>query len=126
MDRTDPYCTLCGAHGHTAPHCPWQKRYATIDGGLPEEVAPETEPKLRSQSKLASLVESVVNTLVGLVIAMGATFVICWAYSIPMTLSQNFILTSWMTVISVLRGYVIRRLWNAEFWKSWGRRNESA
>lgn len=59
------------------------------------------------------MVEAVVNTAVGLVIAMLATAAICKAYGIPMSWENNFILTFWMTVISIIRSYVIRRLFNA-------------
>ena len=82
-------CTLCGAEGHTAPNCPWN-----------------------GQSKRSSFVEAVVNTLVGLVIAMLATAVICWAYDIPMLWENNFKITAWMTALSVARSYVIRRYFN--------------
>jgi len=71
------------------------------------------------QSKLASLAEAVVSTFVGLGIAMVATAVICWAYDIPMTWENNFIITAWMTVISIARSYLIRRVFNSEFWKRW-------
>ena len=65
-----------------------------------------------SQSKLHSLAEAVVNTLVGLAIAMLATAVICWAYDIPMLWENNFKITAWMTALSVARSYVIRRYFN--------------
>lgn len=70
-----------------------------------------------NQSKLASFVEAVVNTGVGLLIAVVATQLICLLNDIPMTLENNLVLTFWMTIISVVRSYVIRRMWNAEFWK---------
>lgn len=69
-----------------------------------------------SQSKAMSLLESVVNTVVGLGVAMVATAAICKAYGIPMTWENNFIITFWMTVLSVLRSYLLRRLFNAG-WK---------
>lgn len=72
-----------------------------------------------SQSKKGSLAEAVFNTLIGLVIASLATQGICWVYNIPMTWSNNFILTFWMTVISVIRSYYVRRLWNSRFWAPW-------
>lgn len=75
-----------------------------------------------TQSKRASFVEAVVNTALGLVIAMFATAGICKVYGIPMSWTNNFIITFWMTVISIVRSYVIRRAWNAEFWKRWSRR----
>lgn len=112
----DKHCSLCGAQGHTAPNCPWVKR---VDAWLPKA---EHTQALRRQSKVASLAEAVVNTFVGLLIAFVAQAFICWAYDIPLSAHQNFVIVSWMTVISVARSYVLRRAWNAEFWK---RRNSS-
>lgn len=66
-----------------------------------------------SQSKAMSLLEAVVNTVVGLGVAMVATAAICKAYNIPMTWENNFIITFWMTVISIVRSYLLRRLFNA-------------
>jgi hypothetical protein len=71
------------------------------------------------QSKRASLVEAIANTLIGLAVAFAAQAVICWAYNIPLSASDNLIIVAWMTVISVVRSYVIRRAWNSEFWKGW-------
>lgn len=68
-----------------------------------------------NQSKKMSLLESVVNTAIGLVVAMVATAAICKAYGIPMTWENNLIITFWMTVISVLRSYLLRRLFNADW-----------
>jgi hypothetical protein len=69
-----------------------------------------------SQSKRMSMVEAVVNTIVGLCVAMVATAGICKVYGIPMSWDNNFIITFWMTVLSVLRSYVLRRFFN--WWKS--------
>lgn len=70
---------------------------------------------MKPQSKLMSMVEAVVNTAVGLVVAMLATAAICKAYSIPMSWENNVIITFWMTVISVVRSYVLRRIFNAQW-----------
>lgn len=70
---------------------------------------------MSNQSKVSSLAEAVVNTALGLVIAMVATAAICKAYAIPMTWENNFIITFWMTVLSVLRSYLLRRLFNADW-----------
>jgi membrane protein YdbS with pleckstrin-like domain len=78
---------------------------------------------MSGQSRLSSLMEVLFNTFVGLLIAMGATAVICWVHGIPMTWTNNFIITFWMTVVSIVRQYIIRRMWNAEFWKPWRNRN---
>ena len=68
-----------------------------------------------NQSKKMSAVEAVVNTAIGLIVSMVATAAICKAYGIPMTWENNFIITFWMTVISVLRSYLLRRLFNADW-----------
>lgn len=70
-----------------------------------------------AQSKAASLAEAVVNTFVGLVIAFVAQVIICWANDIALSYTDNLIITGWMTVISVIRSYIIRRAWNSEFWR---------
>jgi len=75
------------------------------------------EAKLFRQSRLGSFVEAVVNTGVGLLIAFVAQMLIVWANDIPLTWEDNAIIVWWMTVISVIRTYVIRRAWNSEFWK---------
>ncbi len=69
------------------------------------------------QSKLASLVESCANTAVGYLLALVCMNVIMWAYDFQVTPAQTTIIVGWMTVVSIIRGYVIRRVWNSEFWK---------
>lgn len=70
------------------------------------------------QSKLGSFVEAVANTAVGYLIALVCMRIIMWAYDFPMGTRETSIVVGWMTVVSVVRGYVIRRAWNAQFWKS--------
>lgn len=70
---------------------------------------------MKPQSKTMSMVEAVVNTAVGLVVAMLATAAICKAYGIPMSWENNVIITFWMTVISVVRSYILRRVFNAQW-----------
>jgi hypothetical protein len=70
------------------------------------------------QSRLGSFVEAVVNTAFGYALALVCMSVIMWAYDFPMGTRETSIVVAWMTVVSVVRGYFIRRLWNAEFWKS--------
>lgn len=77
-----------------------------------------------NQSRLASAVEAVANTIIGLAIASTMQMLICWFYDIPMTWTHNLIITGWMTVVSVLRGYVLRRAWNAEWWKRFKRKGQ--
>jgi len=81
----------------------------------------EFELKQFRQSKLGSFVEAIANTAVGYVIALVCMRIIMWAYDFPMGTRETSIVVMWMTVVSVLRGYLIRRMWNGQFWKRWKR-----
>lgn len=75
------------------------------------------------QSRLESIVEAVANTAIGFVISFFAQIVICWAYNIQMSHAQNAILVGWMTVVSVARSYVVRRIWERRLVKRIARGN---
>jgi predicted Na+-dependent transporter len=64
------------------------------------------------QSKLESLVEAIVNTVVGFFVTMSAYPLINWICGIEMSLSQASLSMLLFTVLSVIRGYVIRRFFN--------------
>lgn len=64
------------------------------------------------QSKLQSLIESVTNTVIGLVTSFLIQLIIYPLLNIPVTLSQNVIITLVFLVASILRGYLVRRLFN--------------
>lgn len=64
------------------------------------------------QSKLSSLVESGSNVILGIVLSTIFTQVICMIYSIPLGVEDNLIITLWLTVISFIRQYAVRRFFN--------------
>lgn len=64
------------------------------------------------QSKKHSLIESVTQTVVGLVVSFCIQLVIYPMLNIPVTLSQNVIITAVFFVASIGRGYFIRRIFN--------------
>ena len=66
------------------------------------------------QSKKHSLIESVTQTVVGLVVSFGIQLVIYPLLNIPVTLSQNVIITAVFFVASIGRGYIIRRIFNKQ------------
>jgi hypothetical protein len=72
---------------------------------------------LRSQSRKASLAEAVANTTIGFVISWGATLTAMWLVGFSMTFHQLWWYTWFMTIVSVVRSYWVRRMWNAEWWK---------
>lgn len=79
-----------------------------------------------SQSKKASFVEACVNTLFGFTIQVAAQYGLFVFFGVKISTSQFWLFTVAMTVLSVARGFVIRRLFNSEFWKRWKRKQEAA
>lgn len=69
------------------------------------------------QTKLASFVEACFNTLVGLVIAFVAQDILFKVYGVSVSNEVNAWIVFWMTILSVVRSYITRRIWNSEFWK---------
>ena len=66
-----------------------------------------------NQSKLESLAEVGVNVVIGWVIGLTAQVFFFPLIGIEATFSQNFISSIVFTVISIVRGYVVRRWFNA-------------
>lgn len=61
------------------------------------------------QSKFMSMVETVLNTAIGFVIAMSAQILVFPLFGFSPPLSTNFFIACIFTVISIVRGYVLRR-----------------
>jgi len=70
-----------------------------------------------NQNRRTSLVEAVVNTAFGFTIQVAAQYILFLLFEIAITPSEFWLFTVAMTVLSVGRGYIIRRLFNSEFWK---------
>jgi len=64
------------------------------------------------QSKRASLVESVVSTSIGFVVSMGILEGVNQIWGLRLNLTDNVAITSIFTAASVLRSYLVRRLFN--------------
>lgn len=71
-----------------------------------------------SQTKRMSVVESMVNLAVGMIVALISQIVIFGLYDIPVNLSQNIEMTAWFTVVSFVRSYCLRRMFNRMPWRS--------
>lgn len=65
-----------------------------------------------SQTRLESLVEACTNTIIGFGINYVANLTLFPIFGWEITLGQNFILGLCYTVISVARGYVLRRIFD--------------
>lgn len=64
------------------------------------------------QTKLESLIEVLANICIGFVVTLLASPIIYPWFGVKFTLAQNFGLTMVFTVLSVVRGYVVRRWFN--------------
>lgn len=64
------------------------------------------------QDRIDSFFEAVTNTAVGFVISLITWYFVADAMDIPVTWSQNLIITGIFTVVSIIRGYVLRRIFD--------------
>lgn len=62
-----------------------------------------------SQTKRLSLIESVTQTCIGFLVSLLVQVIIYPLMGIPVTISQNIVITAVFTVVSIVRGYLIRR-----------------
>lgn len=64
------------------------------------------------QSRLMSMVETVSNIAVGFVIALLSQLFIFHFYGVNMPIEHNVQITAWFTLVSVIRSYALRRVFN--------------
>lgn len=70
-----------------------------------------------SQSKLESWVESFTNAALGFFIAFLASFIIFPMFGIDNGFFKNFGMTFCYTVVSIIRSYIVRRIFNSMTFK---------
>jgi hypothetical protein len=63
-----------------------------------------------SQSRAMSAVEAVANVIVGYVLAVGLQLLLFPAFGLHPTLGQTLQIGGWFTLLSLLRSYALRRL----------------
>jgi len=68
------------------------------------------------QTRAHSMIEALANTAVGVVLSLAAVQWIFPLFGVSMTLSENFMSTGIMTIISILRSYSLRRIFE---WLQW-------
>lgn len=66
-----------------------------------------------NQTKLGSLYEQIINICIGACVALASQLVIFPLYNINPPISTNLGIMAWFTLISVVRGYIVRRWFNA-------------
>lgn len=62
------------------------------------------------QSRAMSAIEAAVNVLVGYCVAVAAQIVVFPIFGLSVSLSQNFVIGLIFTVVSLVRSYLLRRI----------------
>lgn len=66
-----------------------------------------------SQSKRMSMIETLANVLIGYIVAVSSQLVIFPLFGIHASFTDNLVMGLWFMVISIIRGYLLRRAFNA-------------
>lgn len=74
---------------------------------------------MAGQSRRGSALEAVANVAAGVVIAFVANIVILPALGVPVTLSQAAQVSAAFTVVSLIRSYALRRIFNFIGGRKW-------
>lgn len=67
------------------------------------------------QTRLESFIETCVNTLVGFFVSFAAWPLIAWKCDMAYDTGQHWEMIFWFTLLSVARGYAVRRWFNSYF-----------
>jgi hypothetical protein len=65
------------------------------------------------QTKKKSLIEAVSNTIIGLGTSFCIQLIIYPVLNIPVSIGQNVIITAVFFIVSIIRSYLVRRLFNS-------------
>lgn len=65
-----------------------------------------------SQSRRGSMIEAVANVVIGYWIAVGAQMAIFPLFGVHLPVSDNLMIAVLFTVVSLIRSYALRRLFN--------------
>jgi hypothetical protein len=64
------------------------------------------------QTKTHSAIESAVNILIGYLVALASQIAIFPLFDIHVALRENMLIGFWFTIISLVRSYILRRIFN--------------
>ena len=74
---------------------------------------------MKGQKKKASLLEVLINTAIGYFVALATQVIIFPWFGIDVTLGQQVTIGVIFTVVSIVRGYFVRRMFNLVHIKGW-------
>ncbi len=64
------------------------------------------------QTKLFSFIETITNVVIGFVIALIAQIIVFPMFDINISIRDDLIISAIFTVVSIIRGYTLRRIFN--------------
>lgn len=64
------------------------------------------------QSRTQSAIESCLNVIIGYAVALASQLAIFPMFGIHIPLSDNIAIGAWFTVVSIIRSYAVRRMFN--------------
>jgi hypothetical protein len=64
------------------------------------------------QTRLQSFIESLINVAIGFGVALASQILIFPLFGIHIKISDNLMIGAFFTIISIVRGYMVRRLFN--------------
>lgn len=67
-----------------------------------------------NQTKLHSIIESLTQTIIGLITSIIVQLIIYPSLGIPVSFKQNLIITAVFFIVSIVRGYIVRRWFNTK------------
>jgi hypothetical protein len=67
---------------------------------------------MKKQTKKQSVIESSIQTVIGLGTSIIIQVILYPLMGIPVTFSQNLIITAVFFFVSIIRGYLVRRFFN--------------
>ena len=81
----------------------------------------DSKPVILGQTKRISLLESVTNILIGFGVAIVANAVVLPWFGFVVNFRQSFDIAVIFTIISIVRSYGVRRLYNLAHLRGWFR-----
>ena len=64
------------------------------------------------QTKKMSLIETVSSVIIGFIVALISQLIIFPVFGIEVTLTENLLIGAFFTIVSIIRGYYVRRFFN--------------
>lgn len=64
------------------------------------------------QTRRQSMIETAVSVAIGYVVALLSQLAIFPLFGIHATMTDNLLIGAWFTIISIVRGYYVRRFFN--------------